>query len=311
MDAVSCEATLSRAHRMQLTGFGRSEGPGVRGAPEEIIQQQSSLFPLPGDSQEAPRFQSFFMGGFECATHIRRDRRRLDLLAATRHDTRAAADYALLQTVGIRTVRDGLRWHRIEQKPGTYDWSSFLPMLRAAHETGTEVLWDLCHWGVPDWLDPFSPEFPAHFERYARAAAEQIASERARAGVSGTVYLCPINEISFWSWVGGDMEHFAPFGRGRGRELKRQLAAASIRAIRAVRQVLPGVRLLQVEPLIQISPGTRRATTVAAAGAHHAAQFEAWDMIAGRLAAGAWRVRGPARHPGGELLLEQPVGTQG
>ena len=82
------------------------------------------------------------MGGFECATHVRRDRRRLDLLASTRHDTRAAADYRLLQEAGIRTVRDGLRWHRIESKPGAYDWSSFLPMLREAHDTGTEVLWD-------------------------------------------------------------------------------------------------------------------------------------------------------------------------
>ncbi len=37
-------------------------------------------------------FQSFFIGGFECATHRRRDGRRLDLLAATQHDVNAAAD---------------------------------------------------------------------------------------------------------------------------------------------------------------------------------------------------------------------------
>ena len=111
-----------------------------------------------------------------------------------------------------------------------------------------------------------------------------IAAERARAGVSDTVYLCPVNEISFWSWVGGDVEHFAPFGRGRGAELKRQLAQASILAIRAIREVLPAARFLQAEPLIGISPGTRRATTVAAAGAHNASQFEAWDILAGRLA---------------------------
>jgi hypothetical protein len=28
---------------------------------------------------------------------------------------------------GIRTVRDGLRWHLIETAPGRYDWGSLLP----------------------------------------------------------------------------------------------------------------------------------------------------------------------------------------
>jgi hypothetical protein len=90
-------------------------------------------------------FQSFFIGGFECATHYRRDRRRLDLTAATRHDLNAEADYRMLAEHGIRTVRDGLRWHLIETSPGYYGWSSFLLMLRAVRETGTQVIWDIAH----------------------------------------------------------------------------------------------------------------------------------------------------------------------
>lgn len=90
-----------------------------------------------------PSLQSFFLGGFECATHRRRDTTRIDVLHTTHHDLRAAEDYTLLAQAGIRTVRDGLRWHLIEALPGVYDWSSFLPMLDAAHATGTQVLWDL------------------------------------------------------------------------------------------------------------------------------------------------------------------------
>lgn len=233
--------------------------------------------------RELPHFQSFFMGGFECAAHIRRDRRRLDVLAATRHDTRTAADYRLLAEAGMRTVRDGLRWHLIEASPGVYDWSSFLPMLRAAHDTGTEVLWDLCHWGVPDWVDIFSEDFPAHFERFATAAAREIAAERQRTAQTGTLYLCPINEISFWSWVGGDEEYFAPFARGRGSEMKRQLVRASVCAMRTIRTILPEVRFLQPEPLIHVAARTRHQSSMDAAAAHTAAQFEVWDMLAGRL----------------------------
>ncbi|EGH17762.1 hypothetical protein Pgy4_32921, partial [Pseudomonas savastanoi pv. glycinea str. race 4] len=94
-------------------------------------------------------FDSFFIGGFECASHRRRDGVRLDLLGSTGHDRWAPEDFAAMAEHGIRTVRDGMRWHLIETSPNCYDWSSFLPMLRAARRQGTQVIWDLCHYGYP------------------------------------------------------------------------------------------------------------------------------------------------------------------
>ena len=99
-------------------------------------------------------FQSFWLGGFECSTHKRRDRRRLDVLAATGHDCRAGEDYRLLAAHGMRTVRDAVRWHLVEPRRGRYDWSSLLPMVRAARDTGTQAIWDLFHNGYPNWVDP-------------------------------------------------------------------------------------------------------------------------------------------------------------
>ena len=58
-------------------------------------------------------FDSYFLGGFECSTHRRRDGRRLDLIAATGHDQAVAQDYRWMVEHGIRTVRDGVRWHLI------------------------------------------------------------------------------------------------------------------------------------------------------------------------------------------------------
>ena len=225
------------------------------------------------------------MGGFECATHRRRDRRRLDVLTQTGHDRHCADDYRLLAQAGIRTVRDGLRWHLIERVPGIYDWSSFLPMLRAAHTTGTQVIWDLCHWGVPDWLDLFSEDFVSHFIRFAAAAAALIREERRSAGLTDPAFYCVINEISFWAWVGGDMEHFHPFARDRGQELKQQLVRASIGAIRAVRIADASARFVQAEPIINIAVNPHDTTRdlvadTEAAFRHTASQFEAWDMLA-------------------------------
>src|SRR5215211_5612559 len=78
----------------------------------------------PPEFSKSDLFQSFFVGGFECSSHRRRDGRRLDLLASTYHDANAGADYRALAQHGIRTVRDGLRWQLIERMPGHYDWSS-------------------------------------------------------------------------------------------------------------------------------------------------------------------------------------------
>lgn len=226
-----------------------------------------------------PLFASFFQGGFECATHKRKSVGRVDVIAATKHDAHAEADYRMLASVGVRTVRDALRWHLIECRDGSYDWSSFLPMLRAACASGTQVIWDLCHWGVPEGIDPFSPLFINRFERFSAAAAAVI-----RDHTDEIPFFCPVNEVSFWSWVGGDRGAFFPYASGRAGELKRQLAAATIVSQRAVRSVDSRARFLQCEPIIHISEDPARPQSRNEAVRHTEAQFETWDMIAGRLA---------------------------
>jgi hypothetical protein len=50
----------------------------------------------------------------------------------------------------VQTARDGLRWHLIDNGD-SFDWSSWIPMLDAAHEQKVQVIWDLFHYGWPDW----------------------------------------------------------------------------------------------------------------------------------------------------------------
>ena len=233
------------------------------------------------DSQVNTPLASFFAGGFESATHRRADRLQLDLIANTRHDLHAETDYRLLQQVNIFTVRDGLRWHLIEQRPGVYDWSSFLPMLQASLDSGTQVIWDLCHWGLPTDIDIFSDQFVFRFEAFAHAAASLI-----RRHTDVVPLFCPINEISFWAWVGGDVGAFHPHCLGRGPDLKRQLIRASLAATQAIRSVDPRARFVQPEPIINIVPDPRKPEDLAAARQHTASQFEAWDQLAAGLAAG-------------------------
>jgi hypothetical protein len=142
--------------------------------------------------------------------------------------------------------------------------------------------WDLCHWGVPTDLDPFSEAFSVRFAAFAGATARVVQIENQRAGIAVPPIYCPINEISFWAWVGGDVEHFHPYGEGRGAELKKQLVLASILATQAVLAEDPRARFVQAEPIIQISPDDDKPEDAEGAERHTASQFEAWDMLTGR-----------------------------
>ncbi len=221
-------------------------------------------------------FRSFFLGGFECSTHRLRNGRRLDLVHSTRHDEFAAFDYRLLQSHGILTARDGLNWPGIEQHPGQYDFSGAVRLLKAAREARMQVIWDLWHYGWPDDLDIFSAAFVTRFVAYAREAAKRISEH------IDVPFVSPINEISFFSWAGGEGGIFNPFAVNRGDEMKRQLVRASIEAIHAIREVNPATRIFQIDPLINVVPRTSRRKDVEAAEAYRQSQYHAWDMILGR-----------------------------
>ncbi len=217
------------------------------------------------------------MGGFECSTHRTEDGRRLDLVASTGHDRFAEQDYERLRSVGIRVAREGLRWHLIEREPGKLDFASVRPMVRAALANEVQVVWDLCHYGWPDWLDIWSAEFVRSFARLARGFVRWVLEES-----DEPVFVTPVNEISFFSWAAGHEGIFFPHAEGRGAELKSQLVRAAIAAIDAVREEDPRARILHTDPVINVTAHPGRPQDAAAAEAYRRAQFEAMDMLAGR-----------------------------
>lgn len=221
--------------------------------------------------------QTFFMGGFECSTHRRRDGVRLDLATSTRHEEFATADYRRLVDLGMRTARDGIRWHVIERRPGHYDFSSARRMIEASLSTGVQVMWDLVHFGWPDHVDPFAAGFPEQLADFALHFGEVLRAE----GVEAPV-VAPVNEISFLSFAGGEAGFFNPFAHGRGDELKWQLVRGAIMASRALRTVNPATRLVHTDPIIHVIAQPDRREDEPAARAHEQAQYASWDAISGR-----------------------------
>jgi beta-glucosidase/6-phospho-beta-glucosidase/beta-galactosidase len=221
-------------------------------------------------------FQSFFMAGFECSSHRRRDGVRLDLIRATGHDKHVLRDYRLCKRFGFDTVRDGLRWHLIEKAPGKYDWSSWLPALEAAEEVGLQVVWDLFHYGSPDHVDQGGHDFAQRFTDFAMAALEVQQSVSKRAPT-----VCPLNEINFLAWAVDD-GYFPPCGPMQQGWIKDQLVTTAINASRAIKRRWPQTTIIWAEPLIHVAPHDRRRNTVRRAEQNRNGMFEAYDWIMGR-----------------------------
>lgn len=222
-------------------------------------------------------FAGSLMGGFECSTHINFQRRRIDVIDATKHDKFAERDYRRLLDIGIKTARDGARWHLIEKQPFEYDFSSVLSQVEAMKKTGIEIIWDLFHYGYPEDLDLLSEEFVIRFTAFAEAFTEFLIGHDIR-----NLFFCPLNEISFYSWIAGEVGAFHPFIHQRGHEVKRNLARAAISASRAIKNICPEARLVHTDPAVHITSVSDNQDARREADRYRQHQFDALDMVCGR-----------------------------
>ena len=151
-------------------------------------------------------------------------------------------------------------------------------MLRAAGRAGTQVMWDLMHYGWPDDLTSGRRPSSTRFARFAAAAARVVRDE-----TDAMPFYCPINEISFHAWGGGEAAYLNPYTRGRGFELKVQLARASIAAMHEILAVDPRARFVHCEPAINIVCDPARFDQRSDVNGRNEAQYQAWDLLGGRL----------------------------
>jgi beta-glucosidase/6-phospho-beta-glucosidase/beta-galactosidase len=137
-------------------------------------------------------FPTFFISGFECSTFLWKDKGRRNLVKETQHDKCVREDYKLLRDLGIAVAREGIPWAFVD-KNGQYDFSSIDPMIDAMNEAEIIPIWDLCHYGYPDDLNPFSEEFTTRFADYCRAVAQYVVPR-----IRGPHFVTPINEVTFF-----------------------------------------------------------------------------------------------------------------
>src|SRR3954447_2605891 len=99
-----------------------------------------------------------------------------DVAETTAHDRRWPDDLELLASTGVRRLRYPIRWHRVEEEPGTYDWRRTDEVLHAIVDAGLTPIVDLVpHTSYPSWMAGgcAAPRFGPSYLRYAEAVARR------------------------------------------------------------------------------------------------------------------------------------------
>ena len=258
----------------------------------DVTTDISSSHPRPPFSQRAKAgtskapalFRSFWMGGYEGADHINSHGMALDLRRSNGHAARLDEDYAALAKFGIRTIRESIGWRVSTDARGRLDLSAALRTARCARRHGLQVIWTLHHYGLPPGVDFFADDFADRFAGFCEAVAIALRND----GEVAPVYQ-PINEISFLSWAAGTTNLIHPYRAGsaaRGWELKCRLARAEIMGCDALWSIAPEARIVHTDPVIHVlaTHGGERAEHEAAALTEQ--QYQAWDLLSGRLEPG-------------------------
>jgi beta-glucosidase len=235
---------------------------------------QHSLLPGPGpeDFVWATGIEDTFV------PQARPGQRPLDEYQLMGHYEHWREDLRLAREIGVRAIRWGIPWYRVEPFPGEFDWSwtdQVIPYM--VEELKINPILDLMHYGCPFWLrrEFAGDDYPRAVAAYARAVAERY---------RGLVrWYTPLNEPIVNALFCGKKGLWPPYLRGDAGYLKvmLQLVRGIQRTVEAIKEVDPGALMVHVE-----ATGLARAARSdleALAVEDQRRGFLAYDLMTGRL----------------------------
>lgn len=259
-------------------------------------EAQAASTASPDGTDTAAWFRGFWMGGFEGADHVNALGDRLDMAGASGHLDRLEEDHRRAAAAGIRCVRESIGWRLAESGDGAIDLERALRIAHSARRHGLQVLWTVMHYGVPDGLSLRDDRMIDRLARFCGEVARSLAPLHSQEPPLYT----PVNEIGFLAWAASQPGHLAPpsgpepvvaggeaqaadDSRISGYTIKRRLARAALAAMAAMQAADPRSRFLHVEPLVHVEPPDDRPDLADFAAEVRSWQWQAWDLLAGRL----------------------------
>lgn len=160
---------------------------------------------------------------------------RVDQMEKSQHLARIESDLEDIAGLGIRHIRYGINWRRAEPEEGRYDWSLWERAMAASERLGLEMIVDLLHFGVPDWLSGVGdPRLPEAFLRYTEAFLARYSRPRWFTPVNEP-YVCALMSCKLGLWNEAERSERAFMTALAWLLIADGLAAAAIRADRSAR----------------------------------------------------------------------------
>jgi len=131
---------------------------------------------------------------------IRAGRERVDEMEKCGHYDKWKRDFDCVEELGVHFLRYGPPLHRTFLGEGQYDWGFADATLGDLHRRHLLPIVDLCHFGLPDWLENFqNPRFPDCFARYSADFARRYPWVQLYTPVN-EMYICAMFSARYGWW---------------------------------------------------------------------------------------------------------------
>ncbi|TGQ35673.1 family 1 glycosylhydrolase [Mesorhizobium sp. M00.F.Ca.ET.216.01.1.1] len=183
-------------------------------------------------------------GGVECSVVRVGDVVR-DQLVETGHSVRSE-DLDLVASLGIKTLRYPALWEHVEAADGARDWAWLDERLERLREIGISPVAGLLHHGSgPSWTNILASDFAEHLAAFAGRLARRYPWIKT---------FTPINEPLTTARLSGLYGFWQPHCADEATCFRLLVAQcrAIVKAMAAIRKVIPEARLLQTEDVGRI-----------------------------------------------------------
>ncbi len=187
-------------------------------------------------------------------------------------------DLTLAQRLGLKAMRWGAPWYKLEPEPGVFDWSwtdEVIPFM--VEDLKILPIIDLMHYGCPFWLQKefANKDYPRYVARYAAAFAERYRHL--------LKWYTPLNEPIINSLMCGMRGLWPPYAKGEKGyiRLMLQLARGIQTTVKAIKSIDPESVMVHVEATGLTRTVREDLASLAREEQHRG--YLCYDLISGRL----------------------------
>lgn len=236
----------------------------------------------------------------------RNGHRPLEEYELMQHYAHWREDLSLGRELGLKAMRWGIPWYKVEPEKGQFDWSwtdEVIPFM--VEELEILPVIDLMHYGCPFWLKKefANRDYPTHVAEYAAAFAERYKHLLS--------WYTPLNEPIINALMCGMRGLWPPYLKGEKGYIRimLQLARGIVRTVKALKEIDPESVMVHVE-----AAGITRTVREDLRSVAREEQFRGYlcyDLISGRLTHDhllfSWLIRNDVSPDDLDELARSPV----